>query len=95
MKFVIRSRILFSKMNDDKDRFESTLEDLLKSFINLLACPNNLLKSQGAMLKYVHIIVSDLMQVYDPIKLWLVSFSILTLNLSFIVIFPAVNISLK
>lgn len=43
--------------------------DLLTSFINLIACPNDLLRSQGAMLKYIHIIASDLMQVYDPIKL--------------------------
>lgn len=42
---------------------------LLSSFIKLIACPNDLLRSQGAMLKYLHIISSDLMQVYDPIRL--------------------------
>lgn len=101
MKFIIRSRILFANLNDDKDRmlFESSLEgkvenyfiilmiilnyfilffdftllytlDLLASFIKLIACPNDLLRSQGAILKYLHIISSDLMQVYDPLKLW-------------------------
>lgn len=71
IKFIIRSRILFAKLNDDKDRhsFDASLEDLLSSFIKLIACPNDLLRSQGAMLKYLHIISSDLMQVYDPIKL--------------------------
>lgn len=71
IKFVIRSRILFAKLNDDRDRdlFEASLEDLLSSFIKLIACPNDLLRSQGAMLKYLHIICSDLMQVFDPLKL--------------------------
>lgn len=71
IKFIIRSRILFSKLNDDRDRdaFESCLEDLLLSFIKLIACPNDLLRSQGALLKYLHIICTDLMQVYDPVKL--------------------------
>lgn len=71
MKFIIRSRILFAELNDDRDRdmFESGLENLLSSFISLLSCPRDLLLSQGALLKYLHIIFSDLMQVYDPIKL--------------------------
>lgn len=93
MKFIIRSRILFAKMNDDKDRqlFETSLEgttnqcgrgrtylnpfivrllsDLLSSFVKLIACPNDMLRSQGALLKYLHIICSDLTQVYDSIKL--------------------------
>lgn len=71
MKFIIRSRILFAEMNDDKDRilFESSLEDLLTSFVNLISCSNDLLRSQGAMLKYIHVIASDLIQVYDKMKL--------------------------
>ncbi|XP_065074251.1 dedicator of cytokinesis protein 1 isoform X2 [Ochlerotatus camptorhynchus] len=71
MKFIIRSRILFSDLNQGKDRelFETMLEDLLESFIELIKYQNDLLKSQGALLKYLHIITSDLMQVYDPIKL--------------------------
>ncbi len=71
MKFIIRSRILFADMNDDKDRvlFESSLEDLLSSFVNLISCSNDLLRSQGAMLKYIHVIASDLIQVYDKMKL--------------------------
>ncbi|XP_055631515.1 dedicator of cytokinesis protein 1 isoform X1 [Toxorhynchites rutilus septentrionalis] len=71
MKFIIRSRILFSDLNQGKDRelFETMLEDLLESFIELIKYQSDLLKSQGALLKYLHIIASDLMQVYDPIKL--------------------------
>ncbi|XP_055530559.1 dedicator of cytokinesis protein 1 isoform X2 [Wyeomyia smithii] len=71
MKFIIRSRILFSDLNQGKDRelFETMLEDLLESFTELIKYQNDLLKSQGALLKYLHIIASDLMQVYDPIKL--------------------------
>uniref|UniRef100_A0A1Q3FGS7 Putative signaling protein n=1 Tax=Culex tarsalis TaxID=7177 RepID=A0A1Q3FGS7_CULTA len=71
MKFIIRSRILFADLNQDKDRelFETMLEDLLESFIELIKYQNDLLKSQGALLKYLHIIASDLMQVYDPVKL--------------------------
>lgn len=71
MKFIIRSRILFAGMNDDKDRvlFESSLEDLLSSFVNLISCSNDLLRSQGAMLKYIHVIASDLIQVYDKMRL--------------------------
>lgn len=45
------------------------LLDLLQSFIKLSACPNDLLRSQGAMLKYLHVIASDLTQVYDAVKL--------------------------
>ncbi|XP_059611933.1 dedicator of cytokinesis protein 1 isoform X1 [Phlebotomus argentipes] len=71
MKFIIRSRILFADLNDNKDRvfFEQSLDDLLTSFKNLIACPNNLLRSQGATLKYLHVITSDLMKVYSPIRL--------------------------
>lgn len=71
MKFIIRSRILFADLNQGKDRelFETMLEDLLESFTELIKYQNDLLKSQGALLKYLHIIASDLMQVYDPIKL--------------------------
>lgn len=71
MKFIIKSRILFADINDDKDRvlFESSLEDLLSSFVNLISCSNELLRSQGAMLKYIHVIASDLIQVYDKMKL--------------------------
>ncbi|XP_053682558.1 dedicator of cytokinesis protein 1 isoform X2 [Sabethes cyaneus] len=71
MKFIIRSRILFADLNQGKDSelFETMLEDLLESFTELIKYQNDLLKSQGALLKYLHIIASDLMQVYDPIKL--------------------------
>ncbi|XP_035891382.1 dedicator of cytokinesis protein 2 isoform X3 [Anopheles stephensi] len=71
MKFIIRSRLLFADLNQDKDRdlFVAGLEELLESFSELIKYQNDLLKSQGALLKYLHIIASDLMQVYDPVKL--------------------------
>lgn len=71
MKFIIRSRILYSNMFEDRDRFafETRLEELLSLFVQLIAMPNELLRSQGAILKYLHVIASDLMEVYDPFKL--------------------------
>lgn len=72
MKFIIRSRILFSNLNGEKDRtfFEQSLDDLLRSFKQLVASQNYLLKSQGSILKNLHLIAIDLLDVYDPAKLW-------------------------
>ena len=71
MKFIIRSRILYANIFEDRDRFafETRLEELMGLFVQLIAMPNPLLKSQGAILKYLHVISSDLMEVYDPLKL--------------------------
>lgn len=76
MKFVIRSRILYANMFEDRDKFsfETRLEELLGLFVQLIAMPNPLLRSQGAILKYLHVIASDLMEVYDPLKLRQVAF---------------------
>lgn len=72
MKFIIRSRVLFANLNGDKDRnyFEQSLDDLLRSFKQLVASQNYLLKSQGSILKNLHLIAIDLLDVYDPAKLW-------------------------
>ncbi|ETN61959.1 dedicator of cytokinesis protein 1 [Anopheles darlingi] len=71
IKFIVRSRVLFAELNQDRGReeFEAGLEQLLESFTELIKYQNDLLKSQGALLKYLHIIASDLMQVYEPLKL--------------------------
>lgn len=71
MKFIIRSRQLYSNINKDdgKFSFESKLEDLQGLFVQLIQMPNPLLRSQGAILKYLHVIASDLVEVYDPLKL--------------------------
>lgn len=94
MKFIIRSRILFSAINDnsDHDDFANKLHgkllyiffpistfnlkikilfliELLEMFIKMIACPTDLLKSEGALLKNLHIIATDLMQVFDPVRL--------------------------
>lgn len=71
MKFIIRSRILYANMFEDRDKFafETRLEELIGLFVQLIAMPYPLLRSQGAILKYLHVIASDLMEVYDPLKL--------------------------
>ena len=43
--------------------------DLLEMFIKMIACPTDLLKSEGALLKNLHIIATDLMQIFDPVRL--------------------------
>ncbi|KAM7361679.1 dedicator of cytokinesis protein myoblast city isoform 1-T2 [Cochliomyia hominivorax] len=79
MKFIIRSRILFSAINDnsDHDDFANKLHELLEMFIKMIACPTDLLKSEGALLKNLHIIATDLMQVFDPVRLSIVIVNIL------------------
>lgn len=71
MKFVIRSRVLYAEMNCNTDYvdFASRLQELLKMFIDMIGCPSNLLKSEGALLKNLHIIATDLMQVFDQVHL--------------------------
>ncbi|XP_017848453.1 dedicator of cytokinesis protein 1 isoform X2 [Drosophila busckii] len=71
MKFIIRSRILYSAMNCNTDyvEFATRLQELLKMFIDMIGCPSNLLKSEGALLKNLHIIATDLMQVFDQVHL--------------------------
>lgn len=72
MKFIIRSRTLFANLNGDKDRtfFEQSLDDLLRSFKLLVASQNYLLKSQGSILKNLHLVAVDLLEIYDAAKLW-------------------------
>jgi len=71
MKFMIKSRILFAELYQDQARFsfETRLEELLGLFVQLIQMRNSLLRSQGAIFKYLHIIASDLLEVYDPLKL--------------------------
>lgn len=71
MKFIIRSRQLYAEINKDdgKYTFETRLEELMGLFVQLIQMPNPLLRSQGAIFKYLHVIASDLIEVYDPLKL--------------------------
>ncbi|KMZ05390.1 dedicator of cytokinesis protein 1 isoform X1 [Drosophila simulans] len=71
MKFVIRSRVLYAEMNCNTDYvdFATRLQELLRMFIDMIGCPSNLLKSEGALLKNLHIIATDLMQVFDQVRL--------------------------
>uniref|UniRef100_A0A336MXM4 CSON008790 protein n=1 Tax=Culicoides sonorensis TaxID=179676 RepID=A0A336MXM4_CULSO len=72
MKFTIQSRILFmnvAQLNDQAE-FDSLIEGLLLAFNQLISKQGKvLLKSKGAVLKYLHVVASDLIKVYDPIKL--------------------------
>jgi len=71
MKFVIRSRVLYAEMNCNTDYvdFATRLQELLRMFIDMIGCPSNLLKSEGALLKNLHIIATDLMQVFEHVRL--------------------------
>ncbi len=71
MKFIFRSRILYEKLNGgrDQDIFEQKLENLLNKFIQLIAYDKGLLKSQGCLLKHLHAIAGDMIQVYDSMKI--------------------------
>ncbi|KAL7025415.1 hypothetical protein ACKWTF_013468 [Chironomus riparius] len=71
MKFTIKSRILYAEFYQDRGRFtfETRLEELLGLFVQLIQMKNSLLISQGAIFKCLHIIASDLLEVYDPLKL--------------------------
>lgn len=71
MKFMIRSRRLYAELNRNEGSFffETRLEELLGLFVQLIQMKNSLLRSQGAIFKYLHVIASDLLEVYDPLKL--------------------------
>ncbi|XP_030369556.1 dedicator of cytokinesis protein 1 isoform X2 [Scaptodrosophila lebanonensis] len=70
MKFIIRSRQLYEmNCNLEPDDFATRLHALLKLFIDMIGCPTDLLKSEGMLLKNLHIIATDLMQVFDPVRL--------------------------
>jgi dedicator of cytokinesis protein 1 len=71
MKFIIRSRQLYANLNKDEGKFtfETKLEELMGLFVQLIQMPTPLLRSQGAIFKYLHVISSDLVEVYDPLKL--------------------------
>lgn len=47
----------------------NVISELLSLFTELVESSNERLRSQGAILKYLHVIATDLMQVYDPVKL--------------------------
>lgn len=72
VKFIIRSRILHENLDDNKDHeeFQASLSDLLEAFVRLTGAEIPLLRSQGAVVKFLPIIAVDLMQVYSPMMLW-------------------------
>lgn len=72
IKFIIRSRILHENLDDNKEHeeFRTSLSDLLVAFVQLTGTETPLLRSQGAVVKYLPIVAVDLMQVHSPILLW-------------------------
>lgn len=72
VKFIIRSRILHANLeaNRDHKEFEATLKGLLDTFVALTSSEKEMLRSQGTIVKFLHVITTDLMQVYSPVKLW-------------------------
>lgn len=72
VKFIIRSRILHANLeaNRDHKEFEVVLKGLLDTFVVLTSSEKEMLRSQGTIVKFLHVITTDLMQVYSPVKLW-------------------------
>lgn len=42
---------------------------LLVAFCKLVGASNQLLRAKGAVLKFLHIVASDLIEIYDPMLL--------------------------
>uniref|UniRef100_T1IIV8 Dedicator of cytokinesis protein 1 n=1 Tax=Strigamia maritima TaxID=126957 RepID=T1IIV8_STRMM len=71
-KFIIRSRILFSQLNEGKGRqhFESSLQQLLNSFTGMMLYTSGMtLLVQGACLKYFPTTITDILSVFDSKEL--------------------------
>lgn len=74
IKFIIRSRVLHANLEANRDHkdFEVTLRGLLDTFVELTSSDKEMLRSQGTIVKFLHVITTDLMEVYSPVKLWYV-----------------------
>lgn len=59
-------------------------------FIKMIACPTDLLKSEGALLKNLHIIATDLMAVFDEVRLRFVCNKLIIIFTIHYTSFPAV-----
>ncbi|KAK9502031.1 hypothetical protein O3M35_012639 [Rhynocoris fuscipes] len=72
MKFIVRSRILFSELNGGKDEeeFASSLKNMLISTSALMVYnTDSTLLVQGACLKYLPSTIPDMVQVFSPLLL--------------------------
>ncbi|GFO14588.1 dedicator of cytokinesis protein 1 [Plakobranchus ocellatus] len=71
-KFIIKSRCLFSMLNEGrgKQQFEISLKQLMVAINNMMVYKSdNTLLVQGAALKYVPLVIGDVMTVFDPVEL--------------------------
>ncbi|KAG8228173.1 hypothetical protein J437_LFUL014408 [Ladona fulva] len=75
MKFIVRSRLLFSELYEGKhqEEFESSLKSLLQSITGMM-CYNTdfTLLVQGACLKYLPFTIPDILMVFDSKELSLI-----------------------
>ncbi|XP_014253314.1 dedicator of cytokinesis protein 1 isoform X3 [Cimex lectularius] len=72
MKFIVRSRILFSELNGgkDEDEFMFALRDVLQSFVALMSDNSDAtLVLQGTCLKYFPTTIPDIIEVFSPTHL--------------------------
>eukprot|EP00106_Octopus_bimaculoides_P019984 XP_014787426.1 PREDICTED: dedicator of cytokinesis protein 1-like isoform X1 [Octopus bimaculoides] len=72
MKFIIRSRFLFSIINDERGReqFEISLRQLFMSINQMMAHKaDSTILVQGAALKYITTTIPDVISVFSPVEL--------------------------
>lgn len=73
MRFIVKSRLLFSEFDENEQEFSQTLTDFLKSFVNLMSNEaGEILTVQGACLKYIPSTIPHLLQVYSGKQLSLI-----------------------
>ncbi|XP_034937564.1 dedicator of cytokinesis protein 1 isoform X2 [Chelonus insularis] len=79
MRFIVKSRLLFTELYPDEEDFCEMLTDLLKSIVNLMKHETDAtLLVQGACLKYIPSTIPHLLQVYSGKKLSLILTDLLT-----------------
>lgn len=72
VKFIVRSRLLFSKLNEgrQKDEFENSFQEFLQSIVRMMTHTKDcLLIVQGACLKYFPLTITDILQVFNAKRL--------------------------
>lgn len=73
MRFVCRSRILFTDLYpeiDPTDDFEASIRELLKSIVSMMCgTTDKFLREQGACLKYLPSTIQDILYVFDAKEL--------------------------
>ncbi|KAK9692481.1 DHR-2, Lobe A [Popillia japonica] len=81
VRFITRSRLLYIKMyhTDINDDFDQILKELLDGIVQLMCeQSDNILREQGACLKYLPSTIPDILEVYDPKRLSVFFFDLLS-----------------